>query len=313
MLSRFGLIAFASSLDTPGIFTRSVTDTTLVYDSMVGRDFNDSTSIDANENCSNSFDHLELFKSKYKKGSGLKGVKIGIPIEFNVEELSNTMRELWQYGIDLLEQEGAEIVSVSLPHTKYSLATYYIIAPAEASSNLNRYDGIKYGHKVQTKKVLTLNEFYQQSRSEGFGTEVQRRILMGNFCLSRDSFDNYYGKAQKMRMLIKQDYQRIFDSGISFILTPTTPTPPFLISKQSSNPTEEYLNDVYTVPISLAGLPAISLPIKRSFENFEGQSGLPLSLQLISRWRQENNLLNVAWCLEQNANMQQLKLEEIEF
>ncbi len=281
--SRWGTIAFASSLDQAGPIGRDVRDCSILLKSMASFDDKDSTSVDVPVPDYESF-----------VGKSVKGMKIGIPKEYRVDGMSEEILNLWQKGIDWLKDAGAEIVNISLPHTKYALPAYYIVAPAEASSNLARYDGVRFGLRVPGKDII---EMYENTRSEGFGNEVKRRILIGTYVLSAGYYDAYYLKAQKVRTLIKQDFDNCFDAGVDAILTPATPTPAFGIAdeKLKSDPVAMYLNDIFTVTVNMAGLPGISLPAGLSSD------GLPLGLQLIGKPFGEGELFQTAYVIEQAA------------
>jgi len=282
--SRYGMFAFASSLDQAGTITRNVRDAAIMLRSMASYDPKDSTSIDA------PVPDYEAFL-----GKSVKGMKIGIPKEYCVDGMPAEIDRLWKKGCDILRAAGAEIVQISLPHTKYALATYYIIAPAEASSNLARYDGVRYGLRAPGKDIV---EMYENSRAKGFGHEVQRRILIGTYVLSSESYEAFYVKAQKVRRLIKQDFDIVFAQGIDAVLTPATPTAAFAIGdeKQHKDPVAMYLNDVFTVPVNMAGLPAISVPAGLS-----EKEALPLGLQLIGHSFEEGKLLQLSQVLEQEC------------
>ena len=262
--SRYGIIAFASSLDQAGPIAKDVRDCAVMLKNMAGHDVRDSTSAKA------EVPDFEKFI-----GMDVRGMKIGIPAEYRPDGLNTEIAAVWDRGIEMLKARGADIVDISLPHTKYALATYYIIAPAEASSNLARYDGLRYGLRVPGEH---LDNMYINSRTEGFGKEVKRRIMIGTYVLSAGYYDAYYLKAQKVRRLIRDDFVKAFEK-CDVILTPTAPTPAFPIGDKSmlENPINMYLNDVFTVSVSLAGLPAMSLPAGLSAE------GLPLGLQVIGK------------------------------
>jgi aspartyl-tRNA(Asn)/glutamyl-tRNA(Gln) amidotransferase subunit A len=278
--SRWGTIAFASSLDQAGPFARTVEDTAIMLGSMAGYDKKDSTSIDVPK---------PDFRAAV--GRSVKGLKIGIPREYRVEGMSGEIDRLWRDGEAWFRDAGAEIVEISLPHTRYALAAYYIVAPAECSSNLARYDGVRYGLRVPGKD---LTEQYENTRAEGFGAEVKRRILIGTYVLSAGYFDAYYIKAQQVRALIARDFENAFKS-CDLILTPTAPSAAFAIGEKSDDPIAMYLNDVFTVPASLAGLPGISVPAGLD------SGGLPLGLQLIGRPFDEETVLTGAAALEKAA------------
>jgi aspartyl-tRNA(Asn)/glutamyl-tRNA(Gln) amidotransferase subunit A len=280
--SRWGIIAFASSLDQAGVLARSVTDCALLLEAMAGFDPRDSTSLDAPV-------------PPYSAGlaGDLRGKRIGIPAEYRVDGMDPGLDRLWRQGADWLRDAGAEIVEVSLPHTSHALPTYYIIAPAEASSNLARYDGVRYGRRV-TPEGGGLADLYEATRAEGFGPEVRRRIMIGTYVLSAGYYDAYYVKAQKVRALIARDFEQAF-ARCDLILTPTAPTGAFALGAKGDDPIAMYLNDVFTVPASLAGLPAISVPAGLD------SAGLPLGLQFIGRPLDEQGVLDGALCLERAA------------
>ncbi len=281
--SRWGIIAFASSLDQAGIFARSVSDAALLLQHCAGFDPKDSTSIEANV-------------PHYFKGLGkpIKGLKIGIPKEYQHPSLREDVKAYWTKAASWLREQGAEIIDISLPTTSYALATYYIIAPAEASSNLARYDGVRFGRRAEGK---TIEELYENTRGEDFGDEVKRRIFIGTYVLSAGYYDAYYIKAQKVRAQIVRDFQKAF-SLVDVILTPTTPSPAFGLGDKCADPLEMYMNDILTVPASLAGLPAISVPIGHSKE------GLPLGIQFIGPYLGEETILNAAHWAETMASFQ---------
>ncbi len=286
--SRYGIIAFASSLDQAGPIAKDVRDCALLLKVMSGYDAKDSTSAKA------EVPDFEKFL-----GQDIKGLKIGIPAEYRPEGLNEEIAAYWDKGIELLKARGAEIVNISLPHTKYALATYYIIAPAEASSNLARYDGLRFGLRVPGEH---LDNMYINSRTEGFGKEVKRRIMIGTYVLSAGYYDAYYLKAQKVRRLIRQDFLNAFEK-CDVILTPTAPTAAFPIGDKSmaENPINMWLNDVFTVSVNLAGLPAMSLPIGLSKE------GLPLGLQLIGKAFDEATVFKAAGALEADVKFMEKK------
>lgn len=280
--SRWGIVAFASSLDQAGPIGKSVRDCAAMLRSMAGHDPKDTTSVDA-------------AVPDYEKavGRSVKGMKIGIPKEYRLDGLNAEIDALWQKGIDWLKSAGAEIVEISLPHTKYALPAYYIVAPAEASSNLARYDGVRYGLREQGKDIV---EMYEKTRAAGFGTEVKRRIMIGTYVLSAGYYDAYYVRAQKVRTLIKRDFDEAYAAGIDAVLTPATPSAAFGIGeKGSADPVEMYLNDVFTVTVNMAGLPGIAVPA-----GLDGQ-GLPLGLQLIGRPFDEETLFALGEVIEQAA------------
>ncbi len=285
--SRWGVISFASSLDTPSFMGRSVADASLLLQATSGHDSKDSTSA-ARE----AHDLLSALKDQ-----DVKGMKIGIPKEYNAPGMPEEITKVWEQGAAWLKDAGAQVIDISLPHTKYALATYYILAPAEASSNLARYDGVRYGHRADDYGDLI--DMYEKTRAEGFGEEVKRRILIGTYVLSAGYYDAYYIKAQQVRRLIAQDFEKAFEQ-CDTILTPTAPSAAFAIGENQDDPIKMYLNDVFTVPASLAGMPAISVPAGLNDE------GLPLGLQLISpRWR-EDTLVRTAQAIENAAGFKGL-------
>lgn len=283
--SRYGIIAFASSLDQAGPIAKDVRDCAVMLKNMAGHDVRDSTSAKA------EVPDFEKFI-----GMDVRGMKIGIPAEYRPDGLNAEIAAVWDRGIEMLKAQGADIVDISLPHTKYALATYYIIAPAEASSNLARYDGLRYGLRVPGEH---LDNMYINSRTEGFGKEVKRRIMIGTYVLSAGYYDAYYLKAQKVRRLIRDDFVKAFEK-CDVILTPTAPTPAFPIGDKSmlENPINMYLNDVFTVSVSLAGLPAMSLPAGLSAE------GLPLGLQIIGKAFDEGSVFKTASALEEDIKFE---------
>jgi aspartyl-tRNA(Asn)/glutamyl-tRNA(Gln) amidotransferase subunit A len=280
--SRWGIVAFASSLDQAGPFARSVRDAAILLTSMAGEDPKDTTSV-------------ERPVPDYEQaiGRSVRGMRIGIPKEYRVAGMPAEIETLWANGADWLKAAGAEIVEVSLPHTKYALPAYYIVAPAEASSNLARYDGVRYGLRVPGADVT---EMYENTRAAGFGKEVRRRIMIGTYVLSAGYYDAYYLRSQKVRTLIKRDFESNFGAGIHAMLTPTTPSAAFGVGEKSSgDPVEMYLNDVFTVTVNMAGLPGISVPAGLD------RNGLPLGLQLIGRPFDEETLFSLGHVLEQAA------------
>ena len=283
--SRYGIIAFASSLDQAGPIAKDVRDCAVMLKNMAGHDVRDSTSAKA------EVPDFEKFI-----GMDVRGMKIGIPAEYRPDGLNAEIAAVWDRGIEMLKARGADIVDISLPHTKYALATYYIIAPAEASSNLARCDGLRYGLRVPGEH---LDNMYINSRTEGFGKEVKRRIMIGTYVLSAGYYDAYYLKAQKVRRLIRDDFVKAFEK-CDVILTPTAPTPAFPIGDKSmlENPINMYLNDVFTVSVSLAGLPAMSLPAGLSAE------GLPLGLQVIGKAFDEGSVFKTASALEEDIKFE---------
>jgi aspartyl-tRNA(Asn)/glutamyl-tRNA(Gln) amidotransferase subunit A len=286
--SRWGMVAFASSLDQAGPIARTVRDAAIMLASMAGFDPKDSTSVD-----------MPVPDYESAVGRSVKGMKIAIPKEYRVEGMDPEIEALWQKGVDWLRDAGAEIVSASLPHTKLALPAYYIVAPAEASSNLARYDGVRFG--LRAKGVSDIEDLYERTRAEGFGPEVRRRILIGAYVLSAGYYDAYYVRAQKIRTLIKRDFETLFADGVDAVLTPATPSPAFSIGdKGSEDPVAMYLNDVFTVTVNMAGLPAVSTPGGLSSE------GLPLGLQLIGRPFDEETLFALGAAIERAAGNLQL-------
>ena len=279
--SRYGIVAFASSLDQAGPMSKNVKDCALLLEVMSSYDKKDSTSIDFN-------------RSKYslELNNNIKGKKIGIPKEYRVDDMPIEIEELWKKGIEHVKECGAELVDISLPHTNYALPTYYIVAPAEASSNLARYDGVKYGFRSHGENLI---DMYEKTRSEGFGDEVKRRIMIGTYVLSSGYYDAYYLKAQKVRRLIKNDFDEVFNQ-VEAILTPSTPSSAFKIGEKTNDPISMYLNDIFTVPINLAGLPGISIPA-----GFD-KNDYPLGLQIIGKSFDEQNILNIAYSIEEKIN-----------
>ncbi len=280
--SRWGIVAFASSLDQAGPFARTVKDCAILLRSMAGHDPKDTTSVD-----------LPVPDYEAAVGRSIKGMKIGIPKEYRVKGMPDEVEAFWRRGAEWLKAAGAEVVEVSLPHTKYALPAYYIVAPAEASSNLARYDGVRYGLRVAGRDIT---DMYEKTRAAGFGREVRRRIMIGTYVLSAGYYDAYYLRAQKVRTLIKRDFEDCFTRGIHAILTPATPSAAFAIGEKSSgDPVEMYLNDVFTVTVNMAGLPGISVP-----GGLDAQ-GLPLGLQLIGRPFDEETLFSLAAAIETQA------------
>ena len=278
--SRWGIIAFASSLDQAGPITKTVADSALLFQHMAGHDPKDSTS--------STKAVPDLIKAM---DGNIKGLKIGIPAEYRADGMDPQIERLWQKGADLLKAAGAEIIPVSLPNTMHALATYYIIAPAECSSNLARYDGVRFGLRV-AQKGDSIEKLYENTRAAGFGREVKRRIMIGTYVLSAGYYDAYYKKAQAVRGLIIQDFRKAFEK-VDVLLTPTAPSAAFAIGEEPKDPVTMYLNDVFTVPASLAGLPGISLPAGLSSD------GLPLGLQLLANSFEEEKLFRVAGALEE--------------
>jgi aspartyl-tRNA(Asn)/glutamyl-tRNA(Gln) amidotransferase subunit A len=280
--SRWGIIAYASSLDQAGPIARTVRDSAILLRSMAGHDPKDTTSVDR-----------PVPDYEAAVGRSIKGLKIGVPKEYRVDGMAPEIETLWEQGVAWLKAAGAEIVEISLPHTKYALPAYYIVAPAEASSNLARYDGVRYGLRVPGRDVV---DMYQRTRAEGFGKEVRRRVMIGTYVLSAGYYDAYYLRAQKVRTLIKRDFEACFAQGVDAILTPATPSPAFGIGeKGQADPIEMYLNDVFTVTVNMAGLPGMAVPAGLS------PQGLPLALQLIGRPFDEETLFSLGQVIEDTA------------
>ena len=286
-VSRFGLVAFASSLDQIGPMTKDVTDTAILMNVISGRDPLDSTSAD--------FPVPDFTKSLL---NNVKGLKIGIPKEYFVEGMDGDVEKSVKGAIELFKKLGAEIKEVSLPHTDYAVSAYYVVAPAEASSNLARYDGVKYGYRTDNSKNLL--SMYKKTREEGFGAEVKRRIMLGTYTLSSGYYDAYYLKAQKVRTLIKKDFDDAF-KNCDILITPTAPTSAFKIGEKFDNPIQMYLSDIFTISVNLAGVPAISIPCGFS------KNGLPIGLQIIGRHFDEETVIRAAYTFEQNTNYHQKK------
>jgi len=284
--SRWGVIAFASSLDQAGPMTKTVRDGAIMLEAMAGHDSKDSTSVS-----------LPVPNFEAMLTGNIKGKRIGIPKEYRLEGMPSEIEKLWSDGTEMLRLAGAIIEDVSLPHTKYALPAYYVIAPAEASSNLARYDGVRYGRRAALSSGDGINEMYERTRAEGFGSEVKRRVMIGTYVLSAGFYDAYYNRARRVRALIKEDFDKVFSTGIDAILTPTTPSAAFGLGEMSdADPVQMYLNDVFTVTVNLAGLPGVSVPT-----GFD-KSGLPLGLQVIGRPWEEADMLNIAYSLEQSAD-----------
>jgi aspartyl-tRNA(Asn)/glutamyl-tRNA(Gln) amidotransferase subunit A len=280
-VSRWGTVAFASSLDQAGPISKTVEDAAILLETISGHDNKDSTS---------SLKENELFYSNLN--SSVKNLKIGVPKEYMSDDLPEEIQKFWNEGKKILTENGAELVEISLPSTNTALPAYYIIAPAEASSNLSRYDGVKYGLRVKEKSLI---EMYESTRSEGFGDEVKRRIMIGTYVLSSGYYDAYYIKAQKVRSIIKNDFDNVF-KNVDAIFTPATPNTAFPINREEVDPVQNYLNDIFTVPANLAGLPAISIPF--GLDN----SGLPIGMQLITNSFEEQMLLNISKNLQDTIN-----------
>jgi len=283
--SRWGIVAFASSLDQAGPMTKKVRDCAIMLQAMAGHDPKDSTSAD-----------LPVPDFEAMLTGDIRGKTIGIPREYRMDGMPGEIETLWSQGAEMLRDAGARIVDISLPHTKYALPAYYVIAPAEASSNLARYDGVRYGHRAKLAQGDGITEMYEKTRAEGFGPEVRRRIMVGTYVLSAGFYDAYYNRARRVRALIKRDFDEAFAGGVDAILTPATPSAAFGLGEMAeADPVQMYLNDVFTVTVNLAGLPGIAVPA-----GLDAQ-GLPLGLQLIGRPWGEGDLLNTAFALERAA------------
>jgi aspartyl-tRNA(Asn)/glutamyl-tRNA(Gln) amidotransferase subunit A len=283
--SRWGIVAFASSLDQAGPMTKTVRDSAIMLGAMCGHDPKDSTSAD-----------IPVPDFEALLTGDIRGKVIGIPREYRMEGMPAEIEKLWSDGAEMLRAAGAEIRDISLPHTKYALPAYYVIAPAEASSNLARYDGVRYGHRAKLAQGDGITEMYEKTRAEGFGHEVQRRVMVGTYVLSAGFYDAYYNRARRVRALIKRDFDEAFAAGVDAILTPATPSAAFGLGEMTdADPVQMYLNDVFTVTVNLAGLPGVAVPT-----GLDGK-GLPLGLQLIGRPWEEGDLLNTAYALEQAA------------
>ncbi|WP_386683330.1 Asp-tRNA(Asn)/Glu-tRNA(Gln) amidotransferase subunit GatA [Loktanella sp. R86503] len=284
-VSRWGVVAFASSLDQAGPMTKTVRDSAIMLRAMSGFDPKDSTSA-----------NVPVPDFEAALTGDIRGKVIGIPKEYRMDGMPAEIAKLWEDGTAMLRDAGAEIRDITLPHTKYALPAYYVIAPAEASSNLARYDGVRFGHRAKLEKGDGITEMYEKTRAEGFGAEVQRRVMVGTYVLSAGFYDAYYNRARKVRALIKQDFDNVFAAGVDAILTPATPSAAFGLGEMAdADPIKMYLNDVFTVTVNLAGLPGIAVPTGTD------ASGLPLGLQLIGRPWEEGDLLNVAYSLERAA------------
>jgi len=281
-VSRWGIVAFASSLDQAGPMTKDVRDAAIMLRAICGHDPLDSTSAD-----------IAVPDFEAALTGDIRGRTIGIPREYRMDGMPDEIEALWTRGTEMLRDAGAKVVDISLPHTKYALPAYYVIAPAEASSNLARYDGVRFGHRAALAQGDGITEMYEKTRAEGFGPEVQRRIMIGTYVLSAGFYDAYYNRARKVRALIKRDFDEAFEAGVDAILTPATPSAAFGLGEMAeADPVQMYLNDVFTVTVNLAGLPGISVPAGLD------RQGLPLGLQLIGRPWDEAGLLNVAYTLE---------------
>jgi aspartyl-tRNA(Asn)/glutamyl-tRNA(Gln) amidotransferase subunit A len=283
--SRWGTIAFASSLDQAGPMTKDVRDAAIMLEAMCSFDAKDSTSA-----------NLPVPNFEAMLTGDIKGKTIGIPKEYRMDGMPDEIEQLWADGTAMMKEAGAKIVDISLPHTKYALPAYYVIAPAEASSNLARYDGVRYGHRAKLDAGDGITEMYEKTRAEGFGPEVQRRVMIGTYVLSAGFYDAYYNRARRVRALIKKDFDDVFATGVDAILTPATPSAAFGLGEmKDADPVQMYLNDVFTVTVNLAGLPGIAVPAGVD------ANGLPLALQLIGKPWEEGDLLNTAYAIEQSA------------
>jgi aspartyl-tRNA(Asn)/glutamyl-tRNA(Gln) amidotransferase subunit A len=282
--SRWGIVAFASSLDQAGPMTKTVRDAAIMGAAMMGYDPKDSTSAD-----------LPVPDFEAMLTGDIRGRVIGIPREYRMDGMPEEIEELWARGREMLADAGAVIRDISLPHTNYALPAYYVIAPAEASSNLARYDGVRFGYRAKMAPGDGITEMYKKTRAEGFGPEVRRRVMVGTYVLSAGYYDAYYNRARKVRTLIKRDFEEVFAAGVDAILTPATPSAAFALGKKHADPVEMYLNDVFTVTVNLAGLPGLAVPT-----GLDG-AGLPLGLQLIGKPWEEGELLNIGYALEQAA------------
>jgi len=282
--SRWGIVAFASSLDQAGPMTKTVRDAAIMGRAMMGHDAKDSTSAD-----------LPVPDFEAMLTGDIRGRVIGIPAEYRMDGMPQEIETLWSDGTAMLKDAGAEIRDISLPHTKYALPAYYVIAPAEASSNLARYDGVRFGYRAKMATGDGITEMYEKTRAEGFGPEVRRRVMIGTYVLSAGFYDAYYNRARRVRALIKRDFDTVFADGIDAILTPATPSAAFALGQEVADPVQMYLNDVFTVTVNLAGLPGVAVPTGLTHD------GLPLGLQLIGRPWEEGDLLNTAYALEKAA------------
>lgn len=282
--SRWGIVAFASSLDQAGPMTKTVRDAAIMGAAMMGYDPKDSTSAD-----------LPVPDFEAMLTGDIRGRVIGIPREYRMDGMPEEIEALWARGREMLADAGAVIRDISLPHTKYALPAYYVIAPAEASSNLARYDAVRFGYRAKMAPGDGITEMYEKTRAEGFGPEVRRRVMVGTYVLSAGYYDAYYNRARKVRTLIKRDFEEVFAAGVDAILTPATPSAAFALGKKHADPVEMYLNDVFTVTVNLAGLPGLAVPT-----GLDG-TGLPLGLQLIGKPWEEGELLNIGYALEQAA------------
>ena len=284
--SRWGIVAFASSLDQAGPVTKDVRDAAIMLEAMAGFDAKDSTSV-----------NLPVPNFEAALTGDIRGKTIGIPKEYRVDGMPDELETLWSDGTSMLRDAGAIIKNISLPHTKYALPAYYVIAPAEASSNLARYDGVRFGQRAKLEAGDGITEMYEKTRADGFGAEVKRRIMIGTYVLSAGFYDAYYNRARRVRALIKRDFEQVFSDGVDAILTPSTPSAAFGLGEMAAlDPVKMYLFDVFTVTVNLAGLPGISIPAGLD------SKGLPLGLQLIGRPWEEGDLLNTAFALENSLD-----------
>jgi len=284
-VSRWGIVAFASSLDQAGPMTKDVRDSAIMLQAMSGHDPKDSTSAD-----------IPVPDFEAALTGDIRGKTIGIPKEYRLDGTPAEIEKLWNDGAAMLRDAGAKVVDISLPHAKYALPAYYVIAPAEASSNLARFDGVRFGHRAKLAAGDGITEMYEKTRAEGFGHEVQRRVMVGTYVLSAGFYDAYYNRARRVRALIKRDFDQAFAAGVDAILTPATPSAAFGLGDMTeADPIQMYLNDVFTVTVNLAGLPGVAVPTGMDAQ------GLPLGLQLIGRPWEEGDLLNIAYSLEQSA------------
>lgn len=286
-VSRYGLVAFSSSLDQIGPITKDVSDAALLLSVIAGKDKNDTTCADINVP-----DYLNGIDG------GVKGIKIGIPLEYFAEGLDADVRTAVDNSLKIYERLGAKLVEVSLPHTEYAVAVYYIVANAEASSNLSRFDGVRYGFRASN--IKDIDEMYCRSRSEGFGNEVKRRVMLGNYVLSSGYYEAYYLKASKVRNLIKKDFDTVFEK-VDCVVCPTSPVPAFKIAERIDNPLEMYLSDIYTIPANLSGIPSISIPCGFSRE------GLPIGLQILTNYFEEAKMLQIAYAFERDTDFHLIK------
>eukprot|EP01104_Vermistella_antarctica_P017539 TRINITY_DN6228_c0_g1_i1.p1 TRINITY_DN6228_c0_g1~~TRINITY_DN6228_c0_g1_i1.p1 ORF type:complete len:609 (+),score=102.51 TRINITY_DN6228_c0_g1_i1:257-2083(+) len=314
LASRYGLIAYASSLDTPGVLTRTVEDAALMLDVISGHDARESTSMKPPQSDVETGGSLKYLSAAREGASGVAGLRVGVPKEYSVMEMSESARALWTEGIRAMREAGADVIEVSLPHTRFALPAYYLLASAEAASNLARFDGVRYGSRENGGSI---DAVYTNTRSQHFGDEVKRRILLGTFALSRNSFESYYVHAQRVRSLVIDDFSQVFaaaDGGVDVLLTPTAPSPAYLqpdAHAGGATDVEEYLNDIMTIPASLAGLPSISVPVFAKDGDIGAVSGggddvstaeLPFGMQLIAARWQEKTLLRAANALSRHTS-----------